>query len=399
MDYSDRAKRLVDSPTLAIAAKAKALKASGVDVISFSAGQPNFPTPEHIKDAGIEAINTNQTGYTASSGTPELRAAVAEWMTREVGVKYGPEQILISPGAKFAISLTILATVNPGEEVIFAAPYWVSYPEMVGLADGKSVIAVTDRQSGFKMTPDQLDALITPKTRMVLLNSPSNPTGALYSAKEIKALAEVLSTHPNIWILSDEIYSRLIFDDVKHFSIAAVSVDMANRTAVVNGVSKAFSMTGWRLGWIAGPAELIANAGKMQSHTTSCPSSISQFAARKAVTSPDAFLDEMLSAYRRRRDLFVELLRDIDGIIPFVPQGAFYLFCDIRHYLGKRTPSGEIISSCLDFAGYLLDEARIAAVPGGAFGMDGYIRFSFACSDENIREGVMRIEKALVKLS
>ncbi len=399
MKYSDRVSKLGNSITLAISAKAKAMKGRGLDVISLSAGQPDFPTPEHIKAAGIAAIEGNITGYTASSGTPALRVAAAEWMTRETGVEYSPDRILISTGAKYSLALTILTTVNPGEEVIFAAPYWVSYPEMVNLAEGVPVIVKTDFANGFKLTPAMLENNITDKTRVVLLNSPSNPTGSVYTKEETIALAKVLEKYPDIWIVSDEIYSRLIYGDTEHFSIAAVSPAIAARTIVVNGVSKTFAMTGWRIGWMAGPKEFIARAGKMQSHTTSCPSSISQHAAEKALTLPDDFLIEMEGAYLRRRDMFIELLKDIPEIEPFKPDGAFYLFCDIGSIIGKTTPEGKRINSSVDFADYLLEQALVAAVPGGAFGIEGYIRFSFAASDEAIERGVSRIAEAVRKLS
>ncbi len=398
MLYADRTNKVTDSPTLAISAKAKALKAEGVDVISFSAGQPDFPTPEHVKRAGIEAIEKNITGYTASSGTPALRKAIADWTKKEIGVEYSPKQILVSTGAKFSLTAAILSTVEAGDEVIFAAPYWVSYPDMVRLADGTPVIAKTTAKDGYKITPDQLEAHISQKTRMLLLNSPSNPTGAVYSKSEIEALAEVLERHPNIWILSDEIYCKLIYGGTKHFSIAAVSKSMSDRTIVVNGVSKTYAMTGWRIGWLAGPEELVSRAGKIQSHTTSCPSSIAQEATLVALTSPDDFLDDMRDAYHRRRDLFVELLRDVPGIVPYVPDGAFYLFCEAGDYIGKTRPDGGRISSCMDFADYLLDEARVAAVPGGAFGAGGHIRFSFATGEDDIRRGVTRIAEAVAKL-
>jgi len=399
MLYADRTNVVTNSPTLAISAKAKALKAEGVDVISFSAGQPDFPTPDHIKAAGIAAIEENATGYTASSGTPALRKAIAEWMTGQIGVEYSQKNIMVSTGAKFSLTAAILATIDRGAEVIFTAPYWVSYPDMVRLADGTPVIAKTTAKDGYKITPEQLEAHISPKTRMLLLNSPSNPTGAVYNRNEIEALAEVLRRYPDIWILSDEIYSKLIYGGAEHFSIAAVSKEIADRTIVVNGVSKTYAMTGWRIGWMAGPEELVSLAGKIQSHTTSCPSSISQEATLKALTAPDDFLDDMRQAYRRRRDLFVELLRDVPGIVPYVPEGAFYLFCEIGDIIGKTREDGGKISSCMDFADYLLDEARVAAVPGGAFGLGGHIRFSFATSDDDIKRGVARIAEAVGKLS
>lgn len=399
MLYADRTNMVTNSPTLAISAKAKALKAEGLDVISFSAGQPDFPTPDHIKAAGIAAIEGNATGYTASSGTPALRKAIAEWMTAQIGVEYSQKNIMVSTGAKYSLTAAILATIDRGAEVIFTAPYWVSYPDMVRLADGTPVIAKTTAKDGYKITPEQLEAHISPKTRMLLLNSPSNPTGAVYNRSEIEALAEVLRKYPDIWILSDEIYSKLIYGGAEHFSIAAVSKEIADRTIVVNGVSKTYAMTGWRIGWMAGPEELVSLAGKIQSHTTSCPSSISQEATLKALTSPDGFLDDMRAAYRRRRDLFVELLEGIPGIEPYVPEGAFYLFCEIGDLIGKTRKDGVKIMSCMDFADYLLDEARVAAVPGGAFGLGGHIRFSFATSDDDIKRGVERIAEAVGKLS
>jgi len=399
MQYANRIRSITDSPTLAVAAKAKALKAQGVDVISLSAGQPDFPTPEHVKAAGIGAINKNITRYTANPGTPELRQAIADWMTHEIGVEYKPNQVLVSNGAKSAISIAILATINEGDEVIFALPYWVSYPEMARIAGGIPVIAQTTPESGFKLTPKLLDEAISPKTRMVLLNSPSNPTGVVTSQKELAELAEVLSKHPDIWILSDEIYSRLIFDGLEHHSIAAVAPNLANRAIVANGVSKSFSMTGWRIGWIVGSPELISSAAKIQGHLASCPSSIGQHATLKALTSPDDFLTSMVQTYQRRRDMFIELLADIHGIEPHKPDGAFYLFCNIGYWLGKRTPEGKTISSSCDFADYLLDKALVAGVPGGAFGMDDYFRFSFAVADDDIRRAIERISKAVEELS
>ncbi len=398
MKYSTLSSKLSDSPTLAMAAKAKKLVSEGLDIISFSAGEPDFHTPAQVKAAGIAAIKKNITGYTASSGTPELRKHVARWMTREVGVEYAPNQILVSSGAKFAIAAAILATVDPGDEVIFPAPYWVSYPDMIKLAGAEPIPVETDLAHGFKMTPSALEASITPKTKMVLLNSPNNPTGAVYSHTELIALAEVLARFPEVWILSDEIYSRLIFDGKKHRSIAAISSNIAERTIIVNGVSKAFSMTGWRIGWAAGPKELIARAGKIQSHTTSCPSSISQSAAEAALQMDDSFMADWVEQYSRRRDIFIDLLKAVPGIKPFVPDGAFYLFCDIRQWIGKTKPKGGKLSSCFDAAEYLLDEAMIAAVPGDAFGAEGYIRFSFACSEDDIRRGVPRIAEAAGKL-
>ena len=398
MQYSYRSSLLSDSPTLAIAAKAKRLISEGIDIVSFSAGQPDFSTPEAIKAAGIEAIDKNVTGYTASSGTPKLRSLVAEWMTREVGVDYAPNQIIVSTGAKFALVAAILATVNPGDEVLFAAPYWVSYPEMVKLAGAEPRPIMTVRASGFKLSPEALESSIGRETKMLMLNSPNNPTGAVYSRAELEALADVLARHPDVWVLSDEIYSRLIFGGKKHVSIAAISPDIAARTIVINGVSKTFAMTGWRIGWAAGPAELISRAGRIQSHTTSCPNSIAQYAAERALAADDSFIADWVKQYSERRDLFSHLLSDIPGIEPFVPEGAFYLFCDIAGWIGKTTPKGKVIESSSDAAEFLLDEARVAAVPGGAFGVEGHMRFSFACSLESIRRGVSRMAEAVDRL-
>lgn len=398
MKFASRTNKVTDSPTLAISAKAKALKAEGIDVISFSAGQPDFPTPKHIKQAGIEAIENNITGYTASSGTPALRKAIAGWMKAQIGIDYSIGQVMVSTGAKYSLAVAIMATIDPGDEVILPAPYWVSYPDMIRLSGGEPVIAKTSSDGNYKITPDQLESLISPKSRMLLLNSPSNPTGTVYTREEIAALAKVLEKHPEIWILSDEIYCRLIYGDTEHFSIAQVSDEMAARTIVVNGVSKTYAMTGWRIGWMAAPEELVSRAGKIQSHTTSCPCSISQEATLKALTAPDDFLDKMREAYLRRRDLFVELLAEVDGVEPYVPDGAFYLFCNIGDLIGKTRPNGDKVNSCMDFADYLLDEARVAAVPGGAFGLGEHIRFSFATGDEVIKKGVARLKEAVAKL-
>lgn len=379
------------SPTMAVTARAAELKASGKDVIGLGAGEPDFDTPEHIKKAAIEAINSGQTKYTAVTGTPALKKAVSEKFARENGLTYAPNQIVVGCGAKQVIFNAFLATLNAGDEVVIPAPYWVSYPDMVIFAEGTPVTVDCREEDGFKLKPEALAKAITPKTRWLILNSPSNPTGAAYTEAELGALADVLREHPQVWILADDIYEHLVYDGFKFKTIAQVAPDLANRTLTVNGVSKAFSMTGWRIGYAGGPKELITAIGDIQSHSTSNPCSISQAASLAALNSPIDFLNDWRNSFAQRRNLVVDGLNAIEGITCLKPEGAFYVFPNIKKLLGKKTASGKTIETCNQFCELLLEEGLVAAVAGSAFGKGGYFRISYATSEKLLVEALKRI--------
>lgn len=394
---SERVQSLAPSATLAMSQKSNELKAKGVDVINLSVGEPDFETPAHIKDAAKRSIDENFTFYTPVPGYMSLRKAVSEKFAKENGVTYSPEQIVVSNGAKQALCNVILATINPGDEVIIPMPAWVSYVEMVKLAGGTTVEVKADITQNFKMTPSQLEAAITPSTRMLLLCSPSNPTGSIYSRDELKALVEVLAKHPDIMVLSDEIYEHINFTG--SFTSMASFEEIADRTIIINGVSKAYAMTGWRIGYCAAPLWLAKAVTKLQGQYTSNASSIAQKAAEAAYTGSQECVAEMNKAFERRRDLVVELASAIPGLKVNRPQGAFYLFPEVTAYIGKTTPEGVKIASSSDLAMYLLEKGHVATVDGGAFGMEGYIRLSYATSDNNLREAMRRIAEALSRLS
>lgn len=393
---SRRIRSLSPSATLAMSQKSNELKAQGVDVINMSVGEPDFHTPDHIKEAAKRAIDENFTFYTPVAGYLSLRKAIAAKMKRENGLDFAPEQIVVSGGAKQSLCNVILSTVDPGEEVIIPTPAWVSYVEMVKLAEGVPVTVYAGVEQNFKITPAQLEAAITPRTRMVLLCSPSNPTGSVYSREELKGLADVLAKHPDILILSDEIYEHINFTG----SFASISEFEAvrDRTIIVNGVSKAYAMTGWRIGFIAAPLWVAKATTKLQGQYTSNPSSIAQKAAEEAYNGPQECVEEMREAFARRRDLVVFLLKKIPGLRINQPEGAFYIFPEVSAYIGKRFGDRRIENSG-DLALYLLEEAHVATVDGGAFCAPGYLRMSYATSDENIREAVRRIAEALAKLT
>ncbi len=395
---AERATRIKPSPTLQMDTKAKEMKAQGIDVLSFSVGEPDFDTPEHIKDAAIRALREGKTKYTPVGGIPELKEAIIEKFKRDNSLDYKPEEIIVSCGAKHSLYNIAQAILSPGDEVIIPSPYWVSYPAQVLLNDGTPVIVETSEDEGFTLSAEALKEKITPKTKAIMLNYPSNPTGLTYSVDALSKIAEI-AIENNIYIISDEVYEKLLYDGLKHTSIASLSEEIKSKTLVVNGISKAYSMTGWRIGYTAGPAEIIKAMTKIQSQSTSNPTSIAQWASVEALKGPQDFLDDMVAEFDQRRKLLVDELNKIDGISCRMPQGAFYAFPNITGVLGKKTPEGEVISDSSALAMYLLEKAHVALVPGSAFGAEGYIRISYATSRENILEGIKRIREALDRLS
>jgi len=393
---STRVQSLSPSATLAMSQKSAELKAQGVDVINLSVGEPDFNTPGFIKEAAKQAIDDNYTFYTPVAGYLSLRKAISDKLRNENGVDFDPSQIVVSNGAKQALCNVILSVINPGDEVIIPTPAWVSYVEMVKLAEGTNVLVPASIEQDFKITPSQLEAAITPRTRMVLLCSPSNPTGSVYSRTELQSLVDVLAKHPDILVLSDEIYEHINFTGA--FTSMASFPELAGRVIVINGVSKAYAMTGWRIGFAAAPADIAKACNKLQSQYSSNPSSIAQKAAEAAYTGPQACVEDMRMAFERRRDLVVSLAREIPRLKVNVPQGAFYLFPEVSSYFGKSY-NGRTIDNAGDLAMYLLEEAHVATVDGAAFCMPGYIRLSYATSDDNIREAMRRIAAALALLS
>lgn len=393
---SNRVQSLSPSQTLAMSQKSNELKAQGVDVINLSVGEPDFTTPEHIKQAAKQAIDDNFTFYTPVPGYLSLRKAIATKLKNENGLDYAPEQIVVSGGAKQSLCNVILSVINPGDEVIIPTPAWVSYVEMVKLAEGTNVLVPATIEQDFKVTPEQLEAAITPKTRMVLICSPSNPTGSVYTKEELKAIVDVLAKYPDILVLADEIYEHINFTG--EFTSLASFPEIADRTIIVNGVSKAYAMTGWRIGFIAASLWVAKATNKLQSQYTSGASSIAQKAAEAAYNGPQDCVEEMRVAFERRRDLVVSLAKEIPGIKVNRPQGAFYLFPEVSSYIGKKY-NDRVINNSGDLAMYLLEEGHVATVDGEAFCLPGYIRLSYATSDENIREAMKRIADALAKLS
>ena len=393
---SDRLQRLAPSATLAMSQKSSEMKAQGIDVINMSVGEPDFDTPDHIKQAAKLAIDENYSRYSPVPGYPDLRQAIARKLERENQLHYTPAEILVSNGAKQSVCNTVLALVNPGDEVIIPAPYWVSYPQMVLLAGGNPVIVEAGFEQNFKMTPAQLEAAITPKTRLLILCSPSNPTGSVYSKDELEGLAKVILAHDNLFVLADEIYEHINYIG-KHQSIAQFP-GMKERSIIVNGVSKAYAMTGWRIGYIAAPEWIVKGCNKLQGQYTSGPCSVSQKAAEFAYTSSQECVEEMRQAFERRRDLIVKLAKDIPGLEVNVPEGAFYLFPKCSSFFGKKTPDSQTIGNSTDFAMYLLEKGHVATVGGDAFGDPDCFRMSYATSDENIVEAMRRIKDVLAVL-
>ncbi|SLN47633.1 pyridoxal phosphate-dependent aminotransferase [Roseisalinus antarcticus] len=383
--------RVKPSPTVAMSGRALELQAEGRDVIGLAAGEPDFDTPPHVRAAGVAAIEAGKTRYTAVDGIPELKRAIVEKFRRENELDYAVSQISVGTGGKQVLYNALMATLDPGDEVVIPAPYWVSYPDMVRLAGAEPVIVEAPAEAGFKITPQQLRAAITDRTKWLMFNSPSNPTGAAYSESEIRALTDVLLEFPDVWILSDDIYEHLTYDGFRFTTPAQVEPRLKDRTLVVNGVSKAYAMTGWRIGYAAGPEPLIAAMRKIQSQSTSNPCSISQWAAVEALNGPQDFLDGWRAAFRRRRDLVVARLNAVDGIDCATPEGAFYVYPSIAGLIGRRTPAGKVIATDEDFAMALLEEGGVAVVFGAAFGLSPAFRVSYACSDEMLEDACARI--------
>ena len=392
---SQRVNSLAVSQTLAMSQKSTELRAQGVDVINLSVGEPDFHTPQHIKDAAARAIDENFTFYSPVPGYLSLRKAICEKLRKENGLDFAPEQIVVSTGAKQALCNVILSTINPGDEVIIPTPAWVSYVEMVKLAEGVTVAVPAGIDNNFKITPAQLEAAITDRTRMILLCSPSNPTGSVYTKDELQALVDVLARHPQIIVLSDEIYEHINYTG--SFTSLGSFPEIADRTVIINGVSKAYAMTGWRIGYCAAPLAIAKACSKLQGQYTSGTCSIAQKAAEEAYTGPQDCIAEMREAFRRRRDLVVELASKIPGFKVNEPQGAFYLFPEVSALMGKRC-GDRVINTSADLAMYLLEEGHVATVDGGAFCAPGYIRFSYATSDDNLREAMRRIAEAVSRL-
>ncbi|MBB5223315.1 aspartate aminotransferase [Amaricoccus macauensis] len=394
-----RVTRIRVSPTVAAAARARELKAEGRDIVDMTAGEPDFDTPEPVRAAAVAAIEAGQTRYTSTNGTPELRAAIRADFKRRLGLDYADGEITVGGGGKPVLFVALMASLDEGSEVIVPAPYWVSYPDMVLANDGTPVIVECPESDGFKLTPEALEAAITPKTRWLILNSPSNPTGAAYSRAELEALGAVLLRHPQVWVLSDDIYDQVWFSPEPMTTIAAAVPALKGRTLLVNGVSKAYAMTGWRLGYGAGPAPLVAAINKLQSQISSCPSSVSQAAATAALSGNQGFVEEACAAYRERRDYAVARLAAVPGLTCRMPDGAFYLYPGCPGAIGKRTPEGKLIESDEDFVRYLLDSVGVAAVHGAAYGLSPYFRLSIATSLATIEAGCDRIEAAMKALA
>ena len=385
--------RVKPSATMATDQKARELKAQGRNIISLGAGEPDFDTPENIKEAAIRAIREGKTKYTTVDGIPELKEAIAAKFARENGLSYKPSQVNVSPGGKPVIFNAMMATLNPGDEVIVPTPYWVSYPDMVLLAGGTPVFAPTTAASGFKLKPAELEAVITPRTRWVILNSPSNPSGAAYTKDELKGLAEVFLRHPHVWILTDDMYEHLMFDDMPFWTLAQVEPALYARTLTMNGVSKAYAMTGWRIGYAAGPEPLIKLMAKVMSQSTSNPCSVSHYAAVEALTGPQDFIKPNAALFQKRRDLVVSMLNQASGLVCPTPEGAFYVYPSCEKLIGRKAPSGRVIGSDQDFANELLETEGVAVVFGAAFGLSPFFRISYATSEAILEDACGRIQR------
>ena len=385
--------RIQPSPTIAVTQKARDLKAAGRDVIGLGAGEPDFDTPDNIKEAAIDAIRRGETKYTAVEGIPELRAAIARKFKRENNLDYTAAQTFVSPGGKMIVYNALLATLNPGDEVICVAPYWVSYPDIVLLGGGKPVIVTARIEDGFRLTPAALDAAITPKTKWLILNQPCNPSGACYTREQLKALTEVLLKHPQVWVLTDDMYEHLVYGGFRFSTVAEVEPRLYERTLTMNGVSKAYSMTGWRIGYCAGPEPLIKAMAKLQSQSASNASSISQWASVEALNGPQDFIPKFQRIFEERRDLVVSMLNQAHGIECPKPEGAFYVYPTIRKLIGKKARSGRVIASDEDFATELLQEEGVAVVHGAAFGLSPFFRISYATSNQALEEACRRIQR------
>jgi len=395
---SDALQRIKPSPTIAVTTKAAELKAAGKDVIGLGAGEPDFDTPDHIKAAAKAAIDRGETKYTAPDGTPALKKAICVKFKRENGLDYEPGQVTVSSGGKQVIFNALLATVNPGDEVIIPTPYWVSYPDIVNFAGGTPVFVAGRAEHGFKMQPRDLEAAITPRTKWLILNSPSNPSGAAYNATEMKALTDVLLRHPHVWILTDDMYEHLVYDNFVFVTPAQIEPKLYDRTLTMNGVSKAYAMTGWRIGYAAGPKDLIKAMGALQSQSTSNPCSISQAASVEALLGKQEFIREWAEVFKGRRDLVVGMLNEAKGIKCPRPEGAFYVYPSCEGVLGRKAPSGRIIENDLDFSSELLEAEGVAVVHGEAFGLSPHFRISYATSNQALTEACKRIQRFCANL-
>jgi len=397
---ADRLSRIKPSPTIAVSTKAAELKAAGMDVIGLGAGEPDFDTPDHIKAAAKAAIDAGKTKYTAVPGVVELRQAICDKLKRDNDLDYTPDQIQVASGGKQSIYNLMMATLNPGEEVIIPAPYWVSYPDITLLAEGTPVVVECPASDGFKLTPEKLQAAITPKTKWLILNSPSNPTGAAYSRADMKALTDVLMKPENshVWVMTDDMYEHIVFDDFEFVTPAQVEPGLYDRTMTLNGVSKAYCMTGWRIGYAAGPADVIKAMNKVQSQSSTHATSIAQWAAVEALNGDHSFIASNNAAFSERRDLVVKMLNDAEGITCPMPEGAFYVYPSIEGCIGKSTADGKVIATDEDFVTYLLESEGVAAVHGEAFGLSPYFRVSYATSNEALIEACTRIQRACAAL-
>ncbi|EFL30076.1 aminotransferase class I and II [Streptomyces viridochromogenes DSM 40736] len=399
MDTAERVRRIKPSPSTAAAQRVRELKGQGLTILDLTVGEPDFDTPDHVKAAAIRAIEAGETKYTPVNGTPRLRAAIAGKLRQRHGLEYTDRQITVGGGAKQVIFLALAATLDAGDEVVVPAPYWVSYPDMVLANDGTPVIVDCPEADGFKLTPGRLRSSLTERTRWVVLNTPGNPTGAAYTPGELQALAEVLLDHPHVRVLTDEIYDEIWYDDGDNPSLAAVEPRLSDRVFLTNGVSKTYAMTGWRIGYGAGPADLVTAINTLQSQSSSCPSSVSQAAAAAALTGPQDFVRETVDLYRARRDTTVKLIADTPGLSCTTPSGGFYLLVDCRPYIGKFTPAGVRIENDEDFARHLLESRQVAVIHGAAYGAPGYFRISFATSTDILTEACARITAACASLS
>ncbi|MBN9587573.1 MAG: pyridoxal phosphate-dependent aminotransferase [Alphaproteobacteria bacterium] len=385
--------RIKPSPTIAVTTKARELKAAGMDVIGLGAGEPDFDTPDNIKEAAIKAIRDGQTKYTAVEGIPELRAAIAAKFKRENNIDYKPSQTFVAPGGKTVLFNALMATINPGDEVIVPAPYWVSYPDIVLLGGGKPVIVECTLEDGFRLTPQALEKAITPKTKWLVFNQPSNPTGACYTREQLKALTDVLMKHPHVWVLTDDMYEHLVYGGFKFTTILEVEPGLYDRTLTMNGVSKAYAMTGWRIGYCGGPEDLIKAMAKLQSQSATNATSISQWAAVEALNGTQDFIPKFQKIFEERRDLVVSMLNQSNGIQCPKPEGAFYVYPSIKGLIGKKTQKGKVIDTDEAFATALLEDTGVAVVHGAAFGLSPFFRISYATSNKNLEEACHRIQR------
>ncbi|PPR17005.1 MAG: Aspartate aminotransferase [Alphaproteobacteria bacterium MarineAlpha9_Bin3] len=396
---AERMSLIKPSPTMAVTKLASEMKSAGKDVIGLGAGEPDFDTPNHIKNAAIEAIKNGETKYTAVDGTPALKKAIVKKFSKDNNIEYNIDEIIVSVGGKQVLYNALMSSINPGDEVIIPAPYWVSYPDMVALAGGIPIIVEGKEINNFKVMPEDVKNKISDKTKWIIINSPSNPTGSSYTKNELKDLGNLLLNFENIFIMSDDIYEKIIYDDFKFYTLAEVVPELKDRILTVNGVSKAYAMTGWRIGYAGGPKPLISAMAKLQSQSTSNPSSISQAAALAALTGPEEFLSERNNKFRIRRDMVVEMLNNCNGLSCLKPSGAFYVYPSCSGIIGKSISNGKKIENSIDFSSYLLESEGVAVVPGSAFGADLFFRISYATSDSILREACKRIKKACEQLS